>query len=270
MMNTPSVGDLLRRWRNRRELSQLDLAGEADVSARHLSFIETGRSLPSREVILRIAECLQVPLRERNVLLLAGGYAPAFRESRLSDPEMRSATHAIGVILHGHEPYPALVYDKHWTLIDANEAMKKLLEGVAKELLQPPVNILRIAMHPRGLASRILNFDEWRAYTFRRLEREIDVTGDPIIRDLFLELSGFGQPIPASVASQGQADYTGLIIRLQIVVNGSPLSFFSASTVLGTPVDITLSELAIESFFPADDNTAAAMRQLVRTDLGQP
>jgi transcriptional regulator with XRE-family HTH domain len=267
MTTTTSVGDMLRRWRQRRELSQLDLASEADVSARHLSFVETGRSVPSREMLLRLAERLEVPLRERNAMLLAAGYAPAFRESGLSDPELHNAAHAIRVILSGHEPYPALAYDKHWTLIDANQAMMRLLEGIADELLRPPVNILRAAMHPLGLASRILNLEEWRAYTLRRLEREIGLTDDAFLRDLFRELSGYEQPVATTPKSpfvaQGQASYTGLVVRLQLAINGSALSFFSASTVLGTPVDITLSELAIESFFPADDSTAIAMRELV-------
>jgi transcriptional regulator with XRE-family HTH domain len=268
MTTTPGVGEMLRHWRRRRELSQLDLACAADISARHLSFVETGRSAPSREMILHLAERLDVPLRDRNALLLAAGYAPAFRESRLNDPELHNAAHAIRAILSGHEPYPALAYDKHRTLIEGNRATMMLLDGIAEELLRPPVNILRALLHPHGLAPRVLNLADMRAYTFRRLELEIALSGDAFLQGLLRELKEYAQPDATEptdpVVTNRQASYTGLVVRLQLAVKGFTLSFFSASTILGTPLDITLAELAIESFFPADDSTADAMRQLVQ------
>src|SRR6516165_393095 len=176
--NVRPVGDLLREWRRRRRLSQLALACEAEISARHLSFLETGRSLPSREMILHLAERLNVPLRERNVLIMASGYAPIFAERPLGDPALRSARRAIDLVLSGHEPYPAIAVDRHWTLVAANAAVPPLLAGVRAELLQPPVNVLRLSLHPQGLAPRIANLAQWRAHLIARLHAQIAVTND--------------------------------------------------------------------------------------------
>jgi hypothetical protein len=225
-------------------------------------------------MVLRLAEQLEIPLRERNNLLLAAGYAPAFRESRLDHADLREVVQAVQLILSGHEPYPALAFDRHWTIVAANNATNRLLKVVTAELLQPPVNILRAALHPQGLAPHIQNLEEWRVYTFRRLQRQIDLTDDPVLRDLLRELSGYphkyaGHHTPSLGQSDlSKASYIGLVVRLRLVVEGTVLSFFSASTVLGGPVDITLSELAIESFFPADQSTAHALQKLAQTGLG--
>src|SRR5499426_4537715 len=180
-VQTQPVGNLLRKWRERRRLSQLDLACEAEISTRHLSFLETGRSLPSREMVLRLAEQLEVPLRERNVLLIAAGYAPAFPERPLGDPALQSARKAVDLVLAGHEPYPALAIDRHWTLVAANGAVNRLLAGVAAELLAPPINVLRLSLHPDGLAPRIANLAEWRQHLLERLRRQVDVSADPVL-----------------------------------------------------------------------------------------
>jgi transcriptional regulator with XRE-family HTH domain len=257
------LGDHLRDWRRRRRMSQLELACEADISTRHLSFLETGRSLPSREMILHLAERLDVPLRERNVLLVAAGYAPVFPERALSDPALQAARSAIALVLEGHEPYPALAVDRHWTLVASNNAVTRLLAGTASALLQPPVNVLRLSLHPEGLAPRIANLQEWRTHLLARLHRQIEVSADPILVELMNELRSYPA---ASAAGAGTGtthqDYAGVIVPLRLVTNGGILSFFSTTAVFGTPVDITLSELALESFFPADAATVEALRSL--------
>src|SRR5262252_3328197 len=190
-VQTQPVGNLLRKWRERRRLSQLDLACEAEISTRHLSFLETGRSLPSREMVLRLAEYLDVPLRERNALLVAAGYAPAFPERPLDDPALQSARQAVDLVLAGHEPYPALAIDRHWQLVTANAALQRLLAGAAPKLLNPPINVLRLSLHPDGLAPRIANLAEWRQHLLERLRRQIDVSADPVLSDLNPELSAY-------------------------------------------------------------------------------
>jgi transcriptional regulator with XRE-family HTH domain len=257
------VGDLLREWRQRRRLSQLDLACEADISAKHLSFLETGRSLPSRDMLIHLAERLEIPLRQRNVLLIAAGYAPIFPERPLDDPALHAARQAIKLVLAGHEPYPALAIDRHWTMLASNNAVLPLLTGVtAAALLQPPINVLRLSLHPEGLAPRIANLPEWRAHLFARLRRQIDLTADPVVVDLLDELSSY----PASRARVGtpvaHQAYAEVAVPIQLITDGGLLAFFSTTMMFGTPVDITLSELAIESFFPADAATAEAMRRL--------
>jgi transcriptional regulator with XRE-family HTH domain len=258
------VGDLLREWRRRRRMSQLDLACEADISTRHLSFLETGRSQPSRDMILHLAERLEIPLRERNVLLMAAGYAPAFPERTLADPALQAARQAIDLVLAGHQPYPALAIDRHWTLIASNNAIPPLLTGVDPSLLQPPVNVLRLSLHPAGLAPRIANYAEWRSHLLARLRRQIDVTADPTLVELMGELSGYPTPNWAgSSASTAHREYAGAVMPVQLVTEHGILAFFSTTTIFGTPVDITLSELALESFFPADATTAESMRRIV-------
>ncbi|HTN97293.1 MAG TPA: helix-turn-helix transcriptional regulator [Nordella sp.] len=253
-----TFGDHLRGWRHRRRISQLDLASEAEISTRHLSFIETGRSVPSRGMVLRLAEVIDLPLRARNQLLLAAGYAPAYPERRLDDPSLRAARDAIGLILKGHAPYPALAVDRHWTLIEANAAALQLMDGVAAHLIAAPVNVLRVSLHPEGLAPRIENLSEWRAHLLDRLRRQIDVTGDPVLAALLAELSQMPQP----VSQKPHMDYGGVVVPLRLRTPHGVLSFFSTTTVFGTPVDVTLSELALEAFFPADQETAQALHQL--------
>ena len=265
-MNTMqrTVGDVLREWRQRRRLSQLDLASEAEISARHLSFVETGRANPSRELLLHLADQLDVPLRERNALLLAGGYAPVYAQRSLDDPSLTAAREAVTLILRCHEPNPALAIDRHWNLIAMNRTVEALLVGAATSLLEPPVNVLRLSMHPDGLASRIVNINEFGAYLSERLRHEIGVSGDPVLADLLVEIgryrAGPGRTPETLTSSMG-----GIAIPFQLRAadgSGAVLSFFSTTTVFGTATDVTLSELAIESFFPADPSTAEAVRRL--------
>jgi transcriptional regulator with XRE-family HTH domain len=257
-VTTRPVGDLLREWRQRRRLSQLDLALDAEISTRHLSFLETGRSRPSREMVLNLAERLDVPLRERNLLLHAAGYAPVFPERPLDDPALQVARLAIDQVLTGHEPYPALAVDRHWTLIAANAATRRLMADVDATLLQPPVNVLRLSLHPKGLAPRTANLAEWRAHLLARLRHQIDVTSDPVLIRLLRELRDY--PAPQEVA--GEVDSNAVVVPFRLTTDAGVLAFFSTTTVFGTPVDITLSELALEAFYPADAATADALRTL--------
>ena len=193
------IGDHLREWRQRRHLSQLDLAGDADISARHLSFVETGRAAPSREMVLRLAERLEVPLRERNVLLIAAGFAPAFPQRALDDPALKSARQAIDLVLKAHEPNPALAYDRHWNLVSANRMVAPLLEGIPQGLLGQPFNILRLAFNPEGLAPRTVNLSEWAGHLLERLHRQCEATADPELLKLYQDLKSY--PIPARAGS---------------------------------------------------------------------
>jgi len=258
------VGNLLREWRVRRRMSQLALACESNISTRHLSFLETGRSQPSRDMVLHLAEQLEIPLRERNVLLTAAGYAPVFQERNLEDPALQSARKAIELVLKGHEPYPAIAIDRHWTLVASNKAIAPMLAGVDSSLLSPPVNVLRLSLHPYGLAPRIANFSQWRAHILERLRRQIDITADAVLLGLFKEISKY--PVPkGSLLHKADAknEYAGIIVPLQLRTEQGVLTFISTTTIFGTPVDVTLSELAIESFFPADAETAEMMRRIV-------
>jgi transcriptional regulator with XRE-family HTH domain len=252
------VGDLLREWRQRRRKSQLELSLEAEISTRHLSFLETGRSQPSRDMVLRLAEQLDVPLRDRNLLLHAAGYATVFPERPLDDPALRVARQAVDQVLAGHEPYPALAVDRHWTLIAANAATTRLLGGVDASLLKPPVNVLRLALHPSGLAPRTANLGEWRAHLLARLGHQIQVTGDPALARLLRELRDY----PAAEDVPHEVDAGAFVVPLRLNTDAGTLAFFSTTTVFGTPVDITLSELAVEAFYPADAATADALRQM--------
>jgi transcriptional regulator with XRE-family HTH domain len=250
------VGTLLRDWRQRRRLSQLDLALEAGVSTRHLSFVETGRSRPSPEMVLTLADQLQVPLRERNQLLLAAGYAPRYRARSLDDPDLAHVRAALGRVLAGHEPYPAIAIDRCWNLVMSNSALDPLLEGIAPELLVPPANALRLALHPDGLAPRILNFGEWRGHLLARITREVQLTGDPALAELHEELLGY--PAPAGSAPGAESpDASAIMVQLRLATrDGGELTFFSTVTTFGTAVDVTLAELSVEAFFPADAATA--------------
>jgi transcriptional regulator with XRE-family HTH domain len=257
------VGDLLREWRQRRRMSQLDLSLEAEISTKHLSFLETGRSQPSREMVLNLAEQLEIPLRERNVLLVAAGFAPVFAERKLEDPALQAARKAMDLVLAGHEPYPALAVDRHWTLVAANAAVGRLIAGADPALLRPPVNVLRLSLHPKGMAPAIANLPEWRAHLLARLRRQIEVSADPVLSELMTELSAYPVPFARTPARPSrESEYGSVVVPLQLTTPGGPLSFFSTTTVFGTPLDITLSELALESFYPADPATAEALRRL--------
>ena len=257
--NSQKVGQLLRDWRVRRRMSQLDLATEAGISARHLSFVETGRSKPSREMVLHLAEHLDVPLRERNPLLLAGGYAPSFQATDFHAPEMESVRDAVEKLLRAHEPYPAILVDRKWNLVSANSAAMLLVEGVDPSLVEPPVNVLRTSLHPRGLAPRIINLGQWSDHIIDNLRRTIAMTGDEELRALEVELVGYVremgiEPEPASDAPRSIA----IPMRLRPVeATDQELQFMTMIATFGTPVDITVAELALETFLPADTYTAS-------------
>jgi transcriptional regulator with XRE-family HTH domain len=255
-----AIGDHLRSWRQRRRMSQLDLACEADISTRHVSFLETGRSRPSRDMVLHLAERLDVPLRERNVLLVAAGFAPVFPERPLDDPALAAGREVVKLVLAGHEPYPAIAVDRHWTLVVANKAVTAMMEGVTEELLKPPVNALRIALHPQGLAPRTVNFAEWRGHILAQLRRQVEATADPVLAALSEELARY--PAPRPIGPPAPESPPAVAIPLHLMCGGEILSFISTITVFGTPVDITLSELAIETFLPANRATAEALRRM--------
>jgi transcriptional regulator with XRE-family HTH domain len=262
----PGVGSLLREWRERRRLTQLELALDAGISARHLSFVETGRSKPGRELLLRVVEQLQVPFRERNRLLLAAGHAPAFPERSLEDPELAPVRKALDVILTGHEPYPAIAVDRAWNLVAANSAVQALTEGIDVDpaLLEPPVNAVRISLHPRGLAPLIENLAAWRAYFRDRLERQLAITGDPDLAALIEEVAGYPAPAPEPdrESDPGAGEVLGpLRVRAP---GGGELSFLGMFATFDSPFEVTTSELAIELLFPADRATAEALEGLAK------
>jgi transcriptional regulator with XRE-family HTH domain len=250
----PQVGPLLRDWRKRRRLSQLDLALEAGVSARHVSFIETGRATPSAEMVLRLAGKLDVPQRESNELLIAAGYAPRYSSLAFEAPGMDPVRRAIDRLLAAHDPYPAVVVDRHWELLAANRGVGLLTDGAAPELLEPPVNALRLALHPDGVARRILNLAEWRGHVLERLERQARLTGDPALAALLDELRGY----PGGESHDPREHDVFVPLKLA-GPDGTELSFLSTVATFGTAVDVTAAELSIESFFPADAATAAAL-----------
>jgi transcriptional regulator with XRE-family HTH domain len=255
------VGEHLRDWRQRRRLSQLDLACEAEISARHLSFLETGRSQPSREMILRLAEQLEIPMRERNVLLVAAGYAPIFPERKLDDPALAPARDAIDLLLEGHKPYPAFAVDRHWNIVASNRVLPQMFVGCAEHLLEPPVNAMRLSLSPEGLSPRIVNLAEWRGHLLHRLRQQVDLTADPGLIELQRELLSY--PAPSEPPSHKGEQ---IVVPFKLRVGDAVLSFFSTTMIFGTPVDITLSELALESFFPADADTVAEVRRLTAAD----
>ena len=255
-------GDHLRHWRQHRRLSQLDLAQEAEISTRHLSFVETGRSVPSREMVLRLAERLEVPLRERNALLVAAGYAPMYRERPLDDPALATARAAVELILKSHEPYPALALDRHWNLVAANRMVPHLLAGAHPELLKAPVNVLRLSLHPKGLAPQIVNLAQWRNHLFERLRQQIQATSDPVLASLLEELRAY--PLAEGAEDlQMEGEHLGVVMPFRFRSSAGILSFISTTTIFGTPVDVTLQELAMETFFPADAQTGEVLRQLM-------
>ncbi|NYE47617.1 transcriptional regulator with XRE-family HTH domain [Spinactinospora alkalitolerans] len=259
------MGELIRQWRERRRLSQLQLSIQADVSTRHLSFVETGRSRPSRDMVLHLAEELDLPLRERNHLLLAAGYAPVYAETALESPKMAAVRGAVSQILRGHEPYPAVVVDRAWNMVDANAAVALFTGEVAAELMAPPVNVLRVSLHPDGMAPRILNLGEWRGHLLARLRRQVALTGDADLGALHDELAAYpGARSGPAPEAPGPGD---LAVPLRVAHEGAELTFISTVATFGTPLDVTVAELAIESFLPADRHTADVLR---RWQAGRP
>ena len=259
MQKAQSFGDHLRTWRQRRRMSQLDLASEAGVSTRHLSFVETGRAAPSREMVLQLAEHLELPLREQNTLLVAAGFAPRFGERPLEHPDLAAVRAAVDMVLKGHEPNPALAIDRRWTLISANAAAFKLMGAISPALLSPPANVLRASLHPEGLAPRILNLGEWRAHIFARLERQIEATADSALTELLAELRLY----PSSGAHAAPLlEAAPVITPLKLRTEAGVLSLFGVTSVFGMPQDVTLDELAIETFFPADAESAAMLARV--------
>ena len=259
-----SVGDHLRHWRQLRRLSQLDLAADAELSTRHLSCVETGKASPSRELVLRLCERLAVPLRERNAWLVAAGYAPMYREHAMDDPSMQAARCAVQHILDSHQPWPAVAFDRHWNLVMANRMVAPLLAGVSPALLEPPVNLLRISLHPGGLAPRIANLNQWREHLFARLRQQIHQTGDEGLADLLTELMAYPAQ-PADTAQRLDGEHPGVLMPFLFQTPGGTLHLISTTTVFGSPVDITLQELALETFFPGDEATADALRAMAAT-----
>lgn len=260
---TASVGDLLRDWRRRRRLSQLDFAAEAEISQKHLSFVESGRAQPSREMVLRLAEHLAIPLRERNALLVAAGYAPRYSERRLDDERLAAARAAVDAILQGHAPHPAIAIDRHWNLQAANAPAAALMTGVDPGLLQPPVNVLRLSLHPDGLAPRIGNYRQWRAHVLGRLAQQIENSADAVLIGLLEEFKAYPTPANAKpYAARPENEANAIAVSLELMTEAGRLNLLSTTTVFGTALDITLSELAIETFFPADPETTAILRSL--------
>lgn len=257
-MKPASLGEQLREWRVRRRMSQMDLALDSEISTRHLSFIETGRSRPSAAMLQRIADCLEVPHRARNALLLAGGYAPDYQERPLDSAEMAGMKAIVEHVLKGHEPYPALAVDRHWNMVAANSAVEILVRLAAPELFVPPVNVLRIALHPDGLAPHIANRGEWRAHLLERLDHQIDASADAGLIALREELAGY----PAGADAHDASEANGIAVPLVLDTPMGQIRFVSTVTIFGTPVDITLSELAIEAFFPADAESAALLQAM--------
>ncbi|WP_406283148.1 helix-turn-helix domain-containing protein [Embleya sp. NBC_00896] len=255
--NRRSSGELIRHWRQHRRLSQLELSVEVEVSTRHLSFIETGRSVPSREMVLRLAEYLEVPLRERNRLLLAAGHAPAYNESGLDAPELDSVKTALRQILAAHEPYPAVIVDRAWNIIDATSSIGLFANDVAPELTTPPMNAYRVSLHPEGMAPLIVNYPQWRAHLLHRLRRQAVITADPVVQALYDEVCAYPGGEPPTAAGPGAP-----AIPLQIRYGTEILSFVSTLATFGTAVDITLAEISIESFYPADKRTGQVLREL--------
>ncbi|MFD0447038.1 helix-turn-helix domain-containing protein [Streptomyces indonesiensis] len=255
----PRVGTLLREWRDRRRISQLELALRADSSARHISFIETGRSRPSQEMVLRLADHLDVPVRERNALLIAAGYAPHYPERSVDDPSMSALRDSLERLLTGYEPYPALVVDGTYEVLAANRGIAALLEGVAEHLLRPPLNAMRLTLHPEGLAPRIRNLREWRGHLLDQMDRQLALMRSSPLRALYDEVAAYPLPETGGRETATAGDTPPFALPMMIEHGGRVLSFISTIATFNTPLDVTVSELAIETFLPADPETAAAL-----------
>jgi transcriptional regulator with XRE-family HTH domain len=252
---TVKVGPLVREWRTRRRRSQMDLALEVGVSARHLSFVETGRSKPSPELLLSLADHLDVPLRDRNVFMLAAGYAPRYGQTPLGDRSMERVRAALRKLLDGHDPYPGVVIDRAWNVVLANPAAARLSAALPPELATPTLNVFRACWHPNGLAGQTGNFEEWGSYLVGQLRRLMTLTNDPEIAELLEEVSRY--PTVAALDSANQAnDEPALLVPWTLRLGDDELSFFTTLTTFGTPRDITLDEVAVELFYPADEPTA--------------
>jgi transcriptional regulator with XRE-family HTH domain len=262
-----SFGEQIREWRQRRHLSQMDLAGQAGMSTRHLSFLETGRSQPSRAMLMRLAERLSVPLRERNALLIAAGFAPMYSMHSLSDPAMSSARRAVELILNGHEPFPAMLVDRHWTLVAANRAMGPMLAGADASLLAPPLNVLRITLHPQGVAPRIENLAQIREHVLARLQRDFELTADETLKALYDELRSYPGN-EGDTSGEEPVSYGGVVVPLKLRTPAGVITLFSTTTVFGTPTEVTLSELMLEAFYPADEFSANVLRQAAASPTG--
>lgn len=256
----PHAGELIRSWRARRHLSQLELASQTGVSTRHLSFLETGRSTPSRAMVLRLAEHLDLPLRDRNQVLLAAGHAPVHPESSLHSPQMLAIRQALRRLLDGHLPFPAVVVDRWWNLVEANDALLHLLTGVAEHLLVPPVNVLRVSLHPEGVAPRIANLGAWRGHLLGRLRRQVALTGDAELADLLAELDGYPCDQPEEESHGPGEVVTPMRLRVD---EHTEIALLSTVATFGTPLDVTVAELVIESFFPADEHSGHVLRTML-------
>jgi len=257
-------GVLLRRWRERRRMTQADLALTAKSSTRHLSCLETGRSQPSREMIARLAEYLGIPLRDQNALLLAAGFAPGFKERSMA--ELEAAKAAVDSVLQAHKPYPAFAVDRHWNVVLSNSALPQLYEGCSADLLRPPVNAVRLILHPAGMGPRIVNFAAWRAHTLGVLRQQIETRADPVIQGLLAEVAAY--PVPANAETcESQEGSQHLVTPLRIATRLGMVSFLNTVTVFGTPNDVTLAELALEMLFPADSQTIEIAKNMVQEQL---
>jgi transcriptional regulator with XRE-family HTH domain len=261
------AGPLLRAWRERRRVSQLELALRAGSSARHISFIETGRSRPSEEMVLRLAEHLDVPVRERNALLLAAGYAPHYPETPLDSPGLETLRTGLERLIQGYEPYPALVVDATYDVVAANRGVQMLLDGLPEDLLRPPLNVMRLTLHPRGLAPRIRNLREWRGHLLAQMERQIALHRSAPLRALHEEVAAY--PVAEDGAGPGAAaDESGdevpyFALPLRIEHDGRVLSFVSSISTFNTPMDVTVAELAVETLLPADPATVKYLHSLM-------
>lgn len=261
IQSQPEVGLLLRQWRERRRVTQLELALDAGISPRHLSFVETGRSKPGREMLLQVLEQLKVPFREQNRLLLAAGYAPAYPERSFDDPDLALVRDALDLVLSGHEPYPAVAVDRAWNMVAANPAMLALTEAVEidPELLKPPINVMRVGLHPRGLGPLFINLGDWHAHWLKRLERQLAVTGDEQLASLIDEVANYPVPEPGAVTGFAAGEMLGPV-RVR-TPDGGELSFFGMFASFDTPFEVTTSELAVELLFPADQTTAETLHK---------
>ncbi|MFI1443396.1 helix-turn-helix domain-containing protein [Streptomyces fructofermentans] len=259
----PGVGPLLRGWRERRRVSQLELALRAGSSARHISFVETGRSRPSEDMVLRLAEHLDVPVRDRNSLLLAAGYAPRYPETPLDDPALEALREGVERLIRGYEPYPALVVDATYSVVAANRGVTMLLDGVPEHLLVPPLNAMRLTLHPEGLAPRIRNLRAWRGHLLAQMERDIALRRSAPLRALYEEVAAYPYDVPESGEDEQDARVPHFALPLRIEHDGLVLSFVSSISTFNTPMDVTVSELAVETLLPADPATTKYLRSLL-------
>ncbi len=263
VMSQETVGTLVRHWRKRRRMSQLDMSGSTGVSARHLSFVETGRAAPSRAMIERLCEALDVPLRERNALYLAAGFAPVHDERPLAD--LGAARAAVRTVLRGHEPYPSAAVNHRWELLTANHAMSRFLTGVPEEFRHPRINMLRATLHPESLGPQIRNYEQWRTHTVRRIRRQLERTGDPALDDLLREVEGY--PVPMGARGSAAQSYGDLMVPMVLDTEIGTLSLCYVLSVFGAPRDVTLDEIAIETSFPADEATRAALVAMAEREV---